>query len=436
MSTSPRPQLALFDPADGSGGSGPLSLAPPALPVLVREEPEGDPWPAPPAREAFSGLAGKAVGALAPSTEADPVAILVQLLVGVGSVLGRRAHYQVGASRHGTNEFVILVGPSGHGRKGSSWDVVEAVLATVDRAWATKRVHSGLSGEGLIWHLRDDEDGPCPDSRLLVLEPELASVLKAGSRDNSTLSPVLRNAWDGKVLQVLTKHDPARASEAHVSVIGHITSDELCRHITGTEAVNGFLNRFLVVAVRRAQLLPEGGSPDEATLTPLVTALADAVAFTRPGDRLMFDEEARAIWGQAYPTLSASRAGLLGAICGRAEAHVVRLALLYAILDHRGTIGASHLNAALAHWDYAARSAAFVFDTLGDPVADEIGRAISKEPEGLTRSQIRDLFARNRSRAQIEAALDLLVRTGRITRRANSGRGRPTEVWSARPTHS
>jgi hypothetical protein len=269
----------------------------------------------------------------------------------------------------------------------------------------------------------------------LVLEPELASVLKAVSREANTLSPVLRNAWDGKTLQVITKHDPARASSAHVSIIGHITADELLRHISATEAANGFLNRFLLIAVRRARLLPEGGHLDPAILAPLVARLAEAVASNHTAHRHRLDDQARAIWWDIYPTLSAGRPGLLGAVCGRAEAHVVRLALLYAAVDHHHTIGADHLRAALALWDYAARSAAFVFgDSLGDPVADEINRAITEHPDGLTRSQIRDLFARNRPKAQIDRALHLLVGAGAVNCHHLDTPGRPTELWTAKPT--
>jgi hypothetical protein len=126
---------------------------------------------------------------------------------------------------------------------------------------------------------------------------------------------------------------------------------------------------------------------------------------------------------------------MLGAVCGRAEAHVVRLALLYALLDRQNAIGATHLRAALALWDYAARSAAFIFgESLGDPIADEIKRAISEHPSGLTRSQIRDLFARNRPKAQIDRALRLLVGAGAVNRHLLGGPGRPTEVWSVQPT--
>jgi hypothetical protein len=427
------PELTLFDSEAPTALGPPIAKAPPpALPALVR--PADDLWPAPPGQAAFGGLIGEIVQVLSPATEADPTAILVQLLVSLGSVLGRGPHYRVGASRHGTNEFVVLVGPSGSGRKGSSWDVVEAVVAEIDEAFAVERVAAGLSsGEGLIWHVRDGQHGPASDPRLLVLEPELASVLKASAREANTLSPVLRNAWDGRVLQVITKHDPARASAAHVSIIGHITQAELVRHVSGTEMANGFLNRFLLIAVRRSRLLPEGGEPDQAALAPLVSRLRDAVRDARSEMALDLDAEARTLWWTTYPHLSAGRPGLLGAVCGRAEAHVVRLALLYALLDHSQVIGVGHLQAALAVWDYAARSAAFVFgDSLGDRVADEIWRAIATSGSGITRSEIRDLFDRNKTKAEIDAALTSLVNNGRIEPTIVTGRGRPTEVWSAR----
>lgn len=370
---------------------------------------------------------------LAEASESDPVAILVQLLVALGSLLGRGPHYRVGASRHGINEFVVLVGPSGSGRKGSSWDLVEAVLGRLDPGFVAGRVAAGLSsGEGLIWHVRDGQRGPAADPRLLVLEPELASVLKCSSRESSTLSPVLRCAWDGRALQVITKHDPARASLAHVSVIGHITAPELLRHVSALEMANGFLNRFVIICVRRSKLLPEGGELDEALLTPLVRRLASALRHAEPRAHCL-DSEARALWWERYPVLSASAPGLLGAVLGRAEAHVVRLALLYALSDGASAIRLGHLEAALSLFDYAARSAAFVFgDSLGDRVADEIWQAISSSSSGLTRSQIRDLFERNRSKAEIDAALGALCAAGRVERSLLSGRGRPAELWSAR----
>lgn len=185
--------------------------------------------------------------------------------------------------------------------------------------------------------------------------------------------------------------------------------------------------------VRRSKLLPEGGSIDQVNWEPLLRRLRGAVTTARRCGRLGFDEHARRRWWELYPTLTEPQAGLAGAVCARAEAHVVRLALLYALLDSAGEIGLAHLEAALALWDYAADSARWVFgDTLGDPLADEIYRALLDEPDGLTRSQVRDLFSRNRRSKDIGQALQRLAAAGRIHAERHHQRGRPAELWRAR----
>jgi predicted transcriptional regulator len=68
--------------------------------------------------------------------------------------------------------------------------------------------------------------------------------------------------------------------------------------------------------------------------------------------------------------------------------------------------------------------------SLGDPVADEILRAVrAAGQEGMTRTQIRDLFKRNSSAARIGAALDLLARRNLVRRCTQETGGRTSEVW-------
>jgi len=412
---------------------------------VIPLRPPSDDWPTPPRAAAFTGLAGEIVSAIEPHSESDPLAVLTQLLVCFGSVIGRGAHYAVEATKHHGNEFLLLVGPTAKGRKGTAWDHVHRLFAQLDSEWATQRIVSGLSsGEGLIWSVRDPETargrgrGPevreQTDERLLVLETEFASVLKTVVRDGNTLSPVVRCAWDAKPLQALTKNSPARATNAHVAIVGHIPADELVKLLTATEAANGFLNRYIVCLVRRSKLLPDGGRIDLVDdWEPLLSKLRAAVQTARQAGRLTFDEAARRRWWDLYATLSEPEDGLAGTICARAEAHVVRLALLYALLDEAQQIQLSHLEAALALWDYAERSAHWVFgDSLGDPLADEIYRALLEEPDGLTRSQVRDLFSRNRRSKDIGQALQQLAASGRIHAERHHQRGRPAELWRAR----
>lgn len=391
-------------------------------------------FPAPPDRAVYHGLAEQIIDQVAPHTEADPVAILAQLLVAFGAAVGRGAWFQVEATRHHANEFLVLVGDSAKARKGSSWDHVRRLLDDADPTLAARTLAGLSSGEGLIWAVRDPTDtdpGVC-DRRLLVVEPEFASVLKTASRDISTLSPTLRSAWDGRPLAILTRSAPARASEAHVAVIGHITSAELQHHVTPIEVANGLLNRFLLIACRRVRLLPDGGHPDPLAGTGLDRALALALAAARHAGQLRFTKPARALWHDAYRHLAQPQPGIAGQLGARAEAHTTRLALTYALLDRAQAIEPDHLQAALALQHYTARSAAWALEPdTGDPIAEQIHAALLRSPDGLTRTQLRDLLNRNIPASRLDQALANLAAAGKADRQRILTAGRPAELWTA-----
>lgn len=390
-------------------------------------------WPAAVDRAALHGPAGEFVLLTEPHTESDPMALLSQFLVCFGTAAGRTAHYAVEASRHHGNEFIVLVGPSSKGRKGSSWDHVERVFERVDPHFIGSCVSSGMSsGEGLIAEVADDDERQ-PDKRRLVVESEFAQVMKVLSREGNTLSPVVRNAWDGKTLQTMVRNAPLRATDTHIGIVGHITKEELLRHINGTELANGFFNRFMLVAVQRSKKLPFGGALDDRALNEVRAQVSAAVLFAgQQQEPLRFDDEAREKWIAVYDELSDGHPGLWGAATARAEAHTVRLALLYALLDCSSAIRAVHLDAALAFWQYASESAHWVFgDSLGDPTADEIWEMARTNPSGVTRTQVSDLFSRNKKAREIDRALTALVEAGRLERgeHRTGGAGRPATVW-------
>ena len=393
-------------------------------------------WPAPPAPAVYHELLGEIVARIAPHTEADPVAILTQLLVAFGAAVGRGAFFEVEATRHHPNEFMLLVGDSSKARKGSSWDHVRRLIAQVDTTLES-RILTGLSsGEGLIWTVRDPtaQDPGIPDPRLLVIEPEFASVLKTSAREISTLSPTLRCAWDGRPLAILTRTAPARSTQAHIALIGHITQHELRRHTTQAELANGYLNRILLVACRRQRLLPEGGHHDPLAASGLTRQLAAALKHAQTAGQLRLDNDARERWHDAYRQLARPLPGVLGQITARAEAHTIRLALIYALIDGKRHIGPTHLDAALSLQDYAARSAAWALQgATGEPLAEQIHAALHNSPDGLTRSQISDTLKHNQPAGQIDHALHALQTAGRATVTQIATGGRPAQLWTATP---
>ena len=405
-----------------------------------------EPWPVLDAA-AYHGLAGEVVCTMAPQTEADPVALLLQLLVYSGNAISRGPYCLVGKDRHFTNLFGMLAGKTGKARKGLSAGHIRDYMENVDPEWAEHRVRNGMSsGEGLIFHVRDPisafrkgemkvVDPGVPDKRVLLNEQEFFSVLAVMQRLGNTLSGVVRKAWDcAPVLETLVKKDPNRASKAFISIVGHITIDELRGSLDHTSMANGYANRFLFACVDRSKELPLGG--DEVDLSELIERTRVVVDTARAVERVMLNDSAKALWCGIYSELSTGQPGMLGAITARGEAQTLRLSLIYALLDGAREIDRVHVEAGLAMWNYCKASARYIFgDLLGNTAADAILRALrTAGANGMSRTDISDVFGHNRDSGKITSALELLITSGkaRFEKTAASGRrGRPKETWYA-----
>lgn len=391
---------------------------------------------------ALHGLAGEVVRAFDPHTEADPVATLVNFGVMFGSAVGATPHVLVGDRRHHANEFAVLVGDTSKSRKGTSNDGPQGVVALADPGWASRALGGLNSGEGLVWAIRDPieetkngetsiKDPGEPDKRLLAIEEEFSAVCRVATRDANTLSETIRRAWDGKPLGNLTKNNPTRCQAPHVSILAHVTQTELLRVIDSTDAANGFGNRFCWASVRRSKLRPEGGRIGDHERARLVVDTRDALAFARRTGEVRRTSEARELWAEVYGDLSAPGAGLFGAMTDRAEAHVLRWSLIYALLDRSREIAVAHLVAALALWDYCAASARFVFgDALGDPIADRVLAGL-RGGGPLDRTQISELFGRHVNASRLDKALGALLTARKARTWPEETGGRRRTVWAA-----
>ena len=126
---------------------------------------------------------------------------------------------------------------------------------------------------------------------------------------------------------------------------------------------------------------------------------------------------------------------MLGAILGRAEAQVTRLAMLYALLDCSSAIRRNHLLSALSLWYYAEASARYIFgEKLGDPVPDSILPALRSAANGMSRTEISNYFGRHRNGADIERGLALLKASGLAAPQLRATGGRDEERWIAMST--
>jgi len=422
----------------------------PAPATVDPQAPKPDLWPAL-SPDALHGLAGDVVRVLEPHTEADPVALLVSFLAEVGCMVGRAAHLLLDGSTHPLLFWPVIVGQSSKSRKGTAGRRIEALCQLSDPDWSRGEYKGTLSsGEGLAYAVRDASytvqpvkvdgkltgetqsvlsDPGIEDKRLFLVQGEFGSVLRVMARDGNSLSGVLRDAWDGLALAPMTKSNRVRATAPHIGIVGHVTKDELLRHLTDTEASNGFGNRFVWLAARRSKELPFPSMPEQTAIEHLTGAIRQAVRHGRTCGALSLTAAGREAWAAIYHDLSADRPGLAGALLGRAEAQVMRLAGLYAVLDCQGAIDRPHLKAACALWEYAEASTVMIFgNNLGDPVADTILQTLQARDE-MTDTDISCALGRHASAARLERAKTLLATTGKIHSETVGTLGRPRIVW-------
>jgi hypothetical protein len=386
-------------------------------------------------------------------SEADPIAVKASMLVAGGALFGRSRFMRVGDSVHHARVFGALVGASSRARKGTSYDPIRRIIRateTVLQSESTLPFPCGRSlqispgplssAEGLIDAIRDkrgpEDDGGVDDKRLLCIEGEFGSVLRACQRQGNTLSTVVRVAWDGWTLAPLTKKDKIRATDPHICIIAHITRNELAELLTASDVWNGFANRFLWNMVRRGsqhafpQPMPDDDVDRIAKNLAGVVEYAHQCAAEKRKPEVRFSNKAADLWANVYSEISRDYPGILGAVTSRAEAQTLRLALTFALFDGADFISEKHLEAAIAFWRYCFDSAKYLFGGVElDPVAQTILQALGSGPK--SQSEIRDLFARHITAERLTQVLMDLQEKGRITYVEIGGTGgRPRRVWS------
>ncbi|WP_423414874.1 DUF3987 domain-containing protein [Hyphomicrobium sp. B1] len=406
------------------------------------------PWPKL-SRAAMYGLAGEIAHIATEHSEADPVAVHLTMLTSVGAMMGRSRYFCINDSYHHARLMTALVGGTGKGRKGTSWGPVHRlILATQDKIRAEStvpfplgkplQIHYGplSSGEGLVDSIRDkmnDEDEyGTEDKRLLVIEAELGAALRAIQRNGNNLSTMMRNAWDGTTLSPMTKRqNRITATNPHICVVAHVTSQELSALLGVGDIWGGFANRFLWTCVRRRAIVPFPKSLAQDDVDRISSELARVVRYQAEHPREMrLTNSASDLWANVYLELqSVEHSGVLGACTSRGEAQTLRLALTFALIDGSDWIEERHIEAGLSMWRYADDSARYLFGgSESDPIGSAIKQALSAG--AMAQNDIRDLFGRHVPAARLADSLKDLQDRGQVTFKEEKTGGRPRRMWS------
>lgn len=406
------------DPSSASARSALIDL-------IDRQEPKNAPgnisWPQL-SSSALTGLLGEFVEMACKKSEADPAAVAATFLVRFGIEAGTSAYVSVGEGRHRPRLNGVIVGESSKARKGTSAGPVKTVFAGLHSPCQTS---SGplSSGEGLIYAVRDEQtsyvvdrktgegqqqvtDPGVEDKRLFVLDEEFANALNATMRDGNNLSGVIRGLYDDGDAAPLTKSNKIGTTGAHVGIISHITISELKAKLSKTEQLNGFGNRFLWICARRQCMVPFPEPIPDYERTILRKLIQERLEHAFRGGEYRFSAEARGLWSEAYPRLSMAHKGLAGCMINRGEAHIVRLALINALLALHKQIELEDLEAAISFWSYCEQSALYLFGgEQGDSRKQKILTALTAQPR-MARNEIRErVFQKHVSSEALTALL-------------------------------
>jgi hypothetical protein len=77
----------------------------------------------------------------------------------------------------------------------------------------------------------------------------------------------------------MSKVNPSKATGAHISLVGHITSEELRATLRASEVHSGFANRFLWFHVEGGPLQPFGGQAVD--VSDIQKKISEAVAYAK-----------------------------------------------------------------------------------------------------------------------------------------------------------
>ena len=403
--------------------------------------------PAPPSADMFAGPLGDLTRAIAPHVPWDPIAFHCQALAALGSYLGYDPHVVDGANARRPNLFLAVVGGTASG-KGSSWAFVDWLLGRIDPGWRAERVITAVgSGEGLLSKITDpvftinprgDEVlaiPGSPDKRVLYVEEELGALFNKMVVQES-VEKTITKAWDSGALETTTKKESMRCATPHVSIVGHITPDELYDRLDKRLMDNGFSNRWLYVLIKRTAVVARPPAPEAIDgVAELADRVAGAVrtASEAMAGQVDFTPAAADMFAATHEVMSRDRlTGAMGKQAARWAPQLFKLALIYAAVGGATRIDVEHLAAARATWAYAHRSAAAFFTGMtGNEHADRL-LAMWRDADfaDLTLTDIDEMFSKHMSAHKRAKMLDRLARDGLITRATvqSAGGGRPATV--------
>ncbi len=304
-----------------------------------------------------------------------------------GNAVGRQPHVMFYGHDEPGLLYTLIVGKWARGRKGTAWNAVRKLFEQAEPDWSANRVEPGLqSSEAMIDLVQDSPNG---DPRLLILETEFARFIAAMSAQRKFASR-MRSAYDGETLSAKrVKLAPMVSTQHMISIIGMITPGELLALQKMSGGLESRMLYFLSAPARKTRTDPFKVDDSEINLAdevkeainhawdsillgtdPISAALAEMRGIA-PKTKFPIADDVAERWKDEIEPAIEDVAEAVGEdyerYTARAQTHVIRLALLYALTDGASEIDWPHVKAAMALVEFCMFSARRIFSVPDDP---------------------------------------------------------------------
>ena len=233
------------------------------------------------------------------------------------------------------------------------------------------------SGEGIIEAIRDEATKPdqnghidpgVAEKRMLIDLSEYGSMLALMRRPGSTLSAVIRDAYDCRPLATNSRNAPVKCETPYITISAAITPAELCGLMfdpkdAAAAADNGVGNRNMYAFVRREKLVsrpqPTRGVGPMADLVwnNIARVYRECNATVEPRSTpFEFTADGAAAWDEVYRLITMRNGASENAkrLYGRFEINCRKLACILAAINGESRVSAAAVWAAYAWIKYFA----------------------------------------------------------------------------------
>lgn len=332
-------------------------------------------------------------------TEASYSYHLFTFLLAVGAFLGRSVYIEK-AGKHYPNLFVVLVGPSGGGRKGTAMDFGMDLVKALDPSIGITRTIDSREGFSDYLQGLQEKQSHLDYISAIVRLSELRSLIDKSKMEGvRNIVPMLCEAYDcPESLDVQTRHNKVCVTNPTVALLAGTTM-RWVEGITEADLQGGLGNRIAWCPGLPGEALPDPPPLEQQSWNKLIHGIHDVGRYWREkkSTAFTFTSEAAQQWNkQIYPELYGHRQDepLIAVLSERLQNHCLKAALIFAALDGKPIIEAKHLDAAYALTTFLYDALWYLFRGFGASPMAQLDQKIieivrQSGPEGIRQREIK-----------------------------------------------